>query len=113
MLYTNVVNEVVWDLQTASLEELSPLYECEACCVLFCCQPITPPPHSMLEQSQISLYRIIPNSDNIGASSSEVAVAAPPWLTSKSEDDESLTHKIEYIHACKMAMEHQRSKRVS
>ena len=41
---------------------------------------------------------IIPNSDNFGASSSEVAVAAPPWLTSESEDDEPLTHKLE-VHA--------------
>ena len=41
----------------------------------------------------------IPNSNNFGASSSEVAVAAPPWLTSESEDDEPLTHKLE-VHAC-------------
>ena len=48
---------------------------------------------------------IIPNSDNFGASSSEVAVAAPPWLTSESEDDEPLTHKLE-VHAGIMAMKH-------
>ena len=35
------------------------------------------------------------NSDNFTASSSEVAVAAPPWITSESEDDEPVTHKLE------------------
>ena len=48
---------------------------------------------------------IIPNSDNFGASSSEVAVAAPPWLTSESEDDEPVTHKLE-VHAGIMAIKH-------
>ena len=49
----------------------------------------------------LTIVIIIPNSDNFGASSSEVAVAAPPWLTSESEDDEPLTHKLE-VHACVM-----------
>ena len=56
----------------------------------------------------------MPNSDNFGASSSVVALAAPPWLSSESEDDEPTTHKLE-VDACVMAMENvylQRSKRV-
>ena len=46
--------------------------------------------------------------------SGEVALAAPPWLSSESEDDEPPTHKLE-VDACVMAMENvylQRSKRV-
>ena len=57
---------------------------------------------------------IIPNSDNFGASSSAVALAAPPWLSSESQDDEPPTHKLE-VDTCVMAMENvylQRSKRV-
>ena len=57
---------------------------------------------------------IIPNSDNFGALSSKVAVAAPPWVSSELEDDEPPTQKLE-IDACEMAMENvylQRSKRV-
>ena len=57
----------------------------------------------MLTIVSIIIPFIIPNSDNFGASSSEIAVAAPPWLTSESE--EPLTHKLE-VHACIMAMEH-------
>ena len=47
---------------------------------------------------------IIPNSDNFGASSSEVVVATPFWLSSESEDDEPPTHKLE-VDTCVMAME--------
>ena len=57
---------------------------------------------------------IIPNSDNFGASSSKVAVAVPPWISSESEDDEPPTQKLE-VDACVMAMENiylQSSKRV-
>ena len=54
---------------------------------------------------------IIPNSDFFRASSSEVALAAPPWLSSESEDDEPPTHKLE-VDACVMAMYLQISKRV-
>ena len=57
---------------------------------------------------------VIPNSENFGASISEVALAAPPWLSSESEDDEPPTHKLEVV-ACVMAMENiylQRSKRI-
>ena len=50
---------------------------------------------------------IIPNSDNFGASSSEVAVATPFWLSSESEDDESPTHKLE-VDTCVMAMENEK-----
>ena len=66
------------------------------CCIILF--RISPKRMVLCSQILLSLCRkkfIIPNSDNFGASSSEVAVVAPPWLTSKSEDDEPLTHKIE------------------
>ena len=66
----------------------------------------------VLRSQLLSKNFFIPNLDNFGVSSSEVAVAAPPWLTSESEDHEPLTHKLE-VHAGIMAMQQlQRSKRV-
>ena len=53
----------------------------------------------------LTIVIIIPekfNSDNFGASCSEVAVAAPPGLSSESEDDKPHTQKLE-VDTCVMA----------
>ena len=76
------------------------------------------PKRMVLCSQLLSLCRgkkfFIPNSNNFGASNSEVAVAAPPWLSSESEDNEPPTHTLE-VDVCVMAMENvylQRSKHV-